>query len=323
MAAIVAATSEDVAPVTSGLARPDLVERCLAAGSQFVSDLVRALPPRAESPLRDLTLEQVDAILRIPDEGQAQRDFLRERGLAEEEGRGLLAALLRRRLITRSRRDDGAWLCLTERGRAARDRLNGLRRGLLARLLDRFAPDQTALLTGPLTGGDPAPTGFVGGTGDGRIASPPDEILNRLLHLRRGLVNWFGLPGRVEGGPYDLTLHQREALLRMPVEGVTMREFAAALGISHASATALADRLVTRGLVDREADPADRRVVRLVPTALGQQLAEHFRQAQQRAIDELLQEMDEHQLKALAQVTELLTGQRTSGAAITGPGDAA
>ena len=320
MTAIVVATSEDLSPITSGVARPDLVERCLAAGRQFVSDLVRALPPRAESPLRDLTLEQVDVILRIPDEGQAQGDFLRERGLAEEEGRGLLGALLRRRLITRSRGDDGPWLCLTERGRAARDRLNGLRRGLLARLLERLAPDQIALLTGILTRGDPAPTVFGGGRSDGQIASPPDEILNRLLHLRRGLVNWFGLPGRVEGGPHDLTLHQREALVRMPVEGITMREFAATLGISHASATALADRLVTRSLVDREADPADRRVVRLVPTALGRQLAEHFRRAQQRAIDDLLQEMDEHQLEALAQVTELLAGQRSSGAAVTGPG---
>ena len=232
--------------------------------------------------------------MQIPDEGQAQGDFLRDRGLAEEEGKRLLVALLRCQLIVRSRRDDGAWLSLTERGRAARDLLGG---------------------------GEQTPAGFVGGTGDGWIASRPDEILNRLLQLRRGLVNWFSLPGHVPDRPDDLTAHQREALLRMPAEGVTMREFADILGIPPASAPALADRLVARALVDREADAADRRVVRLVPTALGQHMAEHFRRAQRRAINGLLHEMDEHQLEALARMTELLTRQGSATAAATGPGD--
>lgn len=313
MAGAVIASSEEAPPNGTAEPSPDLLTRCLNAGREFVSDLVRSLPPRAESPLRDLTLEQVDTILQMPDEGQSQAEFLAERALPEEEGRALLGSLVRRRLVVRTRRSGGPWICLSDRGRAARDRLNGIRRGLLSRMLDRLTPDRSELLAGLLGGVSPEESAGWGSPRDGAGESASDQILNRLLHLRRGLASWFGLPGPVGSGFHDLTLHQREALLRMPADGLTMREFASGLGISHGSATALADRLVARGLVDREADPTDRRVVRLVPTVLGQQLAESFREAQLRAISDLLQGMDQHQLDALAQVADLLAGERAGG----------
>ena len=261
--------------------------RCLLLTGQLASGLVRALPSRSESPLRDLSLEQVDGILQIPEEGQAEGDFIANRGLQSGAGRVLVGSLLRRRLLARG--EDGGRLCLTDRGRAARDRLNDLRRGLLARILGSLNPEQAGLLTevlrteqGGSQVGGLAVVDEPGNQPDG--GGVVDEILNRLLHLRRGLASWFGLRDEGDAGFQDVTLHQREALLRMPAEGATMREFARSLGISQGSATALADRLVSRALVVRDTDPADRRIVRLVPTALGQELVARFRDAEQEAI---------------------------------------
>ncbi|MHB1501155.1 MAG: MarR family winged helix-turn-helix transcriptional regulator [Candidatus Dormibacteria bacterium] len=305
------AASEEVPSDPAEPREPDLLGRCLLLTGQLASDLVRALPSRSESPLRDLSLEQVDGILQIPEEGQAEGDFIANRGLQAGAGKVLVGSLLRRRLLARG--EDGARLCLTDRGRAARDRLNNLRRGLLERILGSLSPERAGLLTEVLRteqGGSQVGVLAVveeeaGNQPDG--GGVVDEILNRLLDLRRGLASWFGLRDEGDTGFQDVTLHQREALLRMPAEGATMREFARSLGISQGSATALADRLVSRELVVRDTDAADRRIVRLVPTALGQELAGRFRDAEQDAIVRLLRGLDPKQLEALAQVADFLT----------------
>jgi DNA-binding MarR family transcriptional regulator len=43
----------------------------------------------------------------------------------------------------------------------------------------------------------------------------------------------------------------------------TMKDYSERLGVSQSTVTQLADRLVRRGLVERQTDPTDRRVVRL------------------------------------------------------------
>src|SRR5258708_4896152 len=51
-----------------------------------------------------------------------------------------------------------------------------------------------------------------------------------------------------------------------------MKDFSERLCVSQSTVTQLADRLVTRGLVDRLADASDRRVVRLRISKAGQEL---------------------------------------------------
>ncbi|MGH9071384.1 MAG: MarR family winged helix-turn-helix transcriptional regulator [Acidimicrobiales bacterium] len=83
----------------------------------------------------------------------------------------------------------------------------------------------------------------------------------------------------------SLTVHQVKALVRLPPDGLTMHELAADLGITGATACALADRLVAQGLAERRADSLDRRVVRLSPSPCGASISERQRQAQrQRAV---------------------------------------
>lgn len=70
--------------------------------------------------------------------------------------------------------------------------------------------------------------------------------------------------------PWDLSPHQARALrVVCDGEGVRLSDLAAALRIAPRSATEVADGLQERGLVERAADPADRRAVVLRPTPAG------------------------------------------------------
>ncbi len=60
----------------------------------------------------------------------------------------------------------------------------------------------------------------------------------------------------------DMSTPQFKALLLISEEeGIRMRELARKMGGSFSNATVLVDRLVERGLVERMAEPEDRRVV--------------------------------------------------------------
>lgn len=74
-----------------------------------------------------------------------------------------------------------------------------------------------------------------------------------------------------------LTMQQLKVLLLLHIDGALMsHELADALKISPASVTGLVDRLAERGLVERVADPSDRRARHVHPTARGSQLAEQL-----------------------------------------------
>ncbi|HUY54693.1 MAG TPA: MarR family transcriptional regulator [Candidatus Nanopelagicaceae bacterium] len=92
-------------------------------------------------------------------------------------------------------------------------------------------------------------------------------------------------------GGLVLTTHQMKAVRCLPANGLTMREFAHALGVSAGSATALADRLVRSGAAERRTERDDRRVVRLVPTAAGSSTAMAYQGAQEAVVAGLLATM--------------------------------
>src|SRR3712207_9039812 len=70
--------------------------------------------------------------------------------------------------------------------------------------------------------------------------------------------------------PWDLSPHQARALrVVCEREGVRLSDLAEALHIAPRSATEVADGLQERGLVERTADPGDRRAVMLGPTGGG------------------------------------------------------
>lgn len=119
---------------------------------------------------------------------------------------------------------------------------------------------------------------------DDRRAQLADELVTLLGAMVRRLR--ATLPDALEAQLHaqlgTTTPHQLEALhiLHRTQErgtgGLTMNELARQQGCAVSSASALADRLVSEGLVERVQDPADRRVVRLTATAKGDALCTRF-----------------------------------------------
>jgi len=73
---------------------------------------------------------------------------------------------------------------------------------------------------------------------------------------------------------FDLTGPQLHLLRRLQLDGPQpTRELAGQLGAEVTTVTSLADRLEQRGLIERQPDPRDRRVRRLVLTPDGDRLA--------------------------------------------------
>jgi DNA-binding MarR family transcriptional regulator len=74
-----------------------------------------------------------------------------------------------------------------------------------------------------------------------------------------------------------LTAIQAKVLLRLvPGEAIPMRKLALQLDYDASNLTTLVDKLAVRGTLERQPDPADRRVKALVLTAEGQRLREEF-----------------------------------------------
>jgi DNA-binding MarR family transcriptional regulator len=105
-----------------------------------------------------------------------------------------------------------------------------------------------------------------------------------------------------------LTSTQVKVLLRLtPGEAVPMRKLAQQLDYDASNLTTLVDRLAARGVLERQADPTDRRVKGLVLTPEGQRLRGQFwhnlvtdagpltplREADLRALTRLLAKLDQ------------------------------
>jgi DNA-binding MarR family transcriptional regulator len=74
-----------------------------------------------------------------------------------------------------------------------------------------------------------------------------------------------------------LTAAQIKVLLRLvPGEATPMRKLAKQLDYDASNLTTLVDRLAGRGAIERQADPADRRVKALLLTAEGERLRDQF-----------------------------------------------
>ena len=75
----------------------------------------------------------------------------------------------------------------------------------------------------------------------------------------------------------------------------TMTEFSERLCVSQSTVTQLADRLVRRGLVERIADPADRRVVRMHPSDAGRDILDRAERARRLTLEAVWSILSEEQ----------------------------
>ncbi|MHB1987194.1 MAG: MarR family winged helix-turn-helix transcriptional regulator [Acidimicrobiales bacterium] len=149
----------------------------------------------------------------------------------------------------------------------------------------------------------------------GKDSAARGELVQRFLALRPIMQRRFyeeldcGLQEELE----SVTIHQLSVLEHLRGGAVSMRELARSLGISESAATAAADRLVRRGLLERLGDPTDRRIVRVALTATGVTVVDRVQQAVTRKTSRMLSALSDAQLLQLVDIFETLS---TSGSQV-------
>ena len=104
----------------------------------------------------------------------------------------------------------------------------------------------------------------------------------------------------------DVTMAQAKVLYVVLAAGrLRMTELAGRLGIAASSASEIVERLVELGLLDRVADPGDRRQVVITVTPAAVDLLERFRELNQRQLRELLGRLDADELAIVDQSLEI------------------
>lgn len=110
-----------------------------------------------------------------------------------------------------------------------------------------------------------------------------------------------------------LTMAQAKAMLVLATnQQMTIGEFSAALGVRKSSGSALVDRLVEVGLVQRSEDATDRRYTRAELTGEGRQLFEGLRSARRERLLKGLSSLSDGDLDVLHQLLSSLADAMTS-----------
>jgi DNA-binding MarR family transcriptional regulator len=114
----------------------------------------------------------------------------------------------------------------------------------------------------------------------------------------------------------DLTAGQLRALLLLYTNGPTrMSDISSALGVSMATATGIIDRMVERGIVVRESDPNDRRIVLCRVSPEGEKLVSGLWRSWSEQAKVMLRSLDRPGLLAVKKFLEAMleAGENTKG----------
>ena len=116
------------------------------------------------------------------------------------------------------------------------------------------------------------------------------ENAQRLLQLLEELRHECPAPACINVAQLTLSFSQlRTMRLLLPDQALTMKELAKQLPMTPPSVTALTQRLVKTGLVERRSHPQDQRLVLLSLTGEGRQVMEQVYQERVRGMELLLQ----------------------------------
>jgi len=138
------------------------------------------------------------------------------------------------------------------------------------------------------------------------MAMSREEMVGAIDDLFREIFGKYLRPKQMPPHP-DVTMAQMHCLAAIGELGrPTMSELSEELGLHPSSVTALVDALVEQGLVEREGDPDDRRVVRVTHTAEGRrQRLRHLREQRERLKGLLGETSDEDLVRILEALTTL------------------
>ncbi len=151
--------------------------------------------------------------------------------------------------------------------------------------------------------GDSVGDGDGVGGGDGRSGQMPTDRATLERELLDEMTSWSP---HDRGGVlkkwhrHSLSLVHLTVLTALEAEGpMAMKRLAEALDVSDASTTGIVDRMEKRGLVERRHATEDRRVVRVYPTAAGEQVFRDMAAHRRLALSNVLAELTEDEMQAL------------------------
>ena len=125
-----------------------------------------------------------------------------------------------------------------------------------------------------------------------------DKAVEQVLAASRALV---GIAARALPESADVTLPQWRALVLLEsADQLNVNALAAQLRVNPSTCTRLCDRLVRKGLLDRELSPDSRREVVLTLTAAGSSLVADATARRRSEIEELVRELSPRQRRDLA-----------------------
>jgi DNA-binding MarR family transcriptional regulator len=133
------------------------------------------------------------------------------------------------------------------------------------------------------------------------------EIVENILELAAKLFRQLlpAVPRELLG--MDMTMPQLKIMLILFLNGpVRMSDLAENLGVTLATGTGLVDRLVERGMIERESTPTDRRVVLCHLSESGQKAVTGIWEAAKNRSKELLEAMDTAKLMMFTEVLETM-----------------
>lgn len=120
------------------------------------------------------------------------------------------------------------------------------------------------------------------------------------------LMRWIRAGTRAETAPALSVPQVRALLLLLRAPGSSVSAVAEHQGVGLASASAMIDRLVRQGYVDRTTDPTERRRVRLTLTDSGTQRLRIVAAGSRRAMAHVLRDRSESELELIGRAMELL-----------------
>jgi DNA-binding MarR family transcriptional regulator len=138
--------------------------------------------------------------------------------------------------------------------------------------------------------------------------SDRSDLVQRFLDLQPVIRKRFQheLEHELRDEFQHVTIHQLTVLGHLRHHTLTMRELASELGVGESAATAVSDRLVRQGLVERHDDPHDRRIVRLELSAAGRSLVERLHESAAQKSATMLEALSDVQLAGLVDILETL-----------------
>ena len=103
-----------------------------------------------------------------------------------------------------------------------------------------------------------------------------DALSAEVVDLLKRITNRYVREYEAAAAEHGLSPQQAKALLALD-EALPMRRVAERVGVEPSNITGIVDRLQTRGLVERQADPTDRRIKLIATTDAGNSIAAELR----------------------------------------------